>query len=74
MATCKVSNRYIARGDLISLLDRLFSGQYTVSVSETHPEAVKPVANLRKEQSDAWIIFDIPRALTEDEIESISHH
>ncbi|KAL4747496.1 hypothetical protein BDW72DRAFT_15094 [Aspergillus terricola var. indicus] len=31
MTTCRVSNRYIARADLVSLLERLFPGQYSIS-------------------------------------------
>ncbi|KAL1983891.1 hypothetical protein VTN96DRAFT_9815 [Rasamsonia emersonii] len=55
MATCRVPNRYVARSDLIALLDRLFPGQYIVT-----------------EHSDAWVVSNISRELTEKEIESIS--
>jgi hypothetical protein len=37
MALSRVPNRYIARGDLIALLDRLWPGQYHVEVREVRP-------------------------------------
>lgn len=34
MATSRVPNRYVARADLIALLDRLFTEEYTVAVMQ----------------------------------------
>jgi hypothetical protein len=37
MALSRVPNRYIARGDLIALLDKLWPGQYHVEVCQLLP-------------------------------------
>ncbi|TKA72828.1 hypothetical protein B0A55_06037 [Friedmanniomyces simplex] len=56
MATCRVPNRYITRADLMTLLKKLWPAGQ-YSVDE---------------HSNAWVVSNIPRELTNAEIDSIS--
>lgn len=63
MATSRVPNRYVERAKLVALLDRLFS-EYKIKVGLRSTTILNRFAKSAQEHSDAFVISNIPRELT----------